>query len=62
MLIVLCILYAVGLSAEVLLIHLVSKHVFGVDIPKIVNDVINDMLGELCDDFEQSENNQRDNK
>ena len=47
MLIVLCILYAVGISAEVLLIHLVSKHVFGIDIPKIVNDVINDMLGEL---------------
>lgn len=62
MLIVLCILYAVGLSAEVLLIHFVSKHVFGIDIPKIVSDVINDMLGELCDDFEQSENNQRDNK
>jgi hypothetical protein len=62
MLILLFILYAVGLSAEVLLIHLVAKRVFGIDIPKIVNDIITDMLNDLCDNFEQSENNQRDNK
>ena len=62
MLILCFILYTVALFAEVVLIHLCAKHIFGIDIPKIVNGVMNDMFDELCDTFENSEPNQRDQK
>ena len=62
MLILCCILYAVALVAEVVLIHLCAKNIFGIDIPKIANGVINDMLDEFCVNFENSEHNQRDKK